>query len=194
MNTTIGTGQQSVSGTSGSNGQYYVTKFVSETLGITSLSANTWTVNVALGATGGGGATIIWPSDSSTNGKLRVCAYVWRPGTGAKVANIFDTDVSRTTTTGTATEKSQNITVSGAAVTCQVGDVIIFEMWHGAWLTGTFTFTGFFDGTTVTTTDNTNVTNHASFIQTPQDNLFTAPTTAMTVTAKEVNTHLITKV
>lgn len=203
MNTTIGTSQASLTfvNTTVRNDEFgYVSKFVSEPLNMTSITAQTWTWNFA--AKISAGAPINAYPTPSTSDNLPVSVYVWRPSTGAKVLNIFD---GNTSTTGydvgfenNLNEVNEQGTFSGAAVTSQVGDVIIIEIWVriDAVSTTSATLSIFYDGTTVNTSaSGTTVTSHASFLETPQTLTFTAPTIDMTQSAaKTYSNKFITKV
>lgn len=198
MNTTIGTAQVSKSVASGTLSRLgYGTKFVSPPLIVTSITAQTWTFVYGIGGTGFtgvGGSDYTWPSTGGSNDHVLVVAYVWRPSTGTKVANIFDGGISVGASGANVTERTAYGTFSGAAVTCQVNDVIIYEMWLGSVSSNNATLHIYYDGTTVTTTTNTVVTDIAAFLQTPQNDIFTIiPEVATVVNLKTYTTTFYRK-
>jgi hypothetical protein len=148
--------------------RYYFSKFVTDTLtNVSSITAQTWTYNFAATS---GGTNANFPT-GATNQPVRVTAYVWRPSTQSKVGDIADGNSAFTVDEVTTTERAQHTTFSGNQVLgVQNGDVLVFEVWFeisqaaATALNESF----FYDGTTVTTTKTTIVSNHASFIQTPQ--------------------------
>jgi hypothetical protein len=173
MNTTIGTAQTSLalsSNNTTSIQRYYYTRFVSDSLnGISSISANTWTYNFAAQQ-----SSTFARFPAGVNGPVRVTCYVWRPSSSTKIADILDGN-SNNVNQSVTTEISFNLTFTGAAVASIVdGDVIVFEVWFEttAAIAGAYTQTFYYDGTTVTTTTGTVVSNHASFIETPQSLTF----------------------
>jgi hypothetical protein len=168
MNTTIGTGQLSlamtISGTVAKN--CYYTRFVSVPLFQTSIAANTWTYNFAAAE----GSTFLNFPVSGTNQPVRVNCYVWRPSTSTKIGTILDGNTASTVTEGTNNQiRSQQTTFAGAAVSSmQNGDVVILEVWFIVTPQVSFAATFYYDGTTVNTTAGSTVTNHASFLETPE--------------------------
>lgn len=176
MDTTIGVGQNSIvlsSIASTSLQRYFFTRFVSNPLsGISSISAQTWTYNFA---SIGSSVSSNFPC-SSTNQPVRVMAYVWRPSTQSKVGDIVDGNSASTVSEpAAASERSQQTTFTGSSVASVAdGDVICFEIWFEITQAAAtaYTDTFFYDGTTVTANTGTVVTNHASFIETPQDLTF----------------------
>ena len=173
MNTTIGTSQASIAraGTSTTSGiDVYVTRFVSAPLNMSSISANTWTYSFAAKSSASQGN---FPVNGS-NQSVRVCCYIWRPSTSTKIGTILDGNTASTVDeAASGVERGSTTTFSGLAVSnMQSGDVIIFEVWFlGTTTDSTITFTFYYDGATVTTTDGT-VSNHASFIETPEGLVF----------------------
>lgn len=171
MDGTIGIAQvtRPTSGTNSSAGKTFIGRWVSDTLGgTTQIDANTWTVNFA--ATDSGSNK--FPATTGV-GTIWVCAYVWRPGTG-KVANIIDGVSGNTFQVGSSTEKVEHGTFTGAQVTgVQSTDVLCIELWADT--TGAATGWAhrvYFDGTTENTTPAATVSNHAAFIETPQNITF----------------------
>jgi hypothetical protein len=169
MNTTIGTTQTSIAdngNTTSSGMDIYVTRFVSPALNMSSISANTWTYSFAAKSSAGQGNFPV----SGSSQPVRVCCYVWRPSTSTKIGTILDGNTASTVDEASAgVERGSTTTFSGLAVpSMQSGDVIIFEVWFlGTTTDSSITFTFYYDGATVTTTDGT-VSNHASFIETPE--------------------------
>lgn len=204
MDTTIGTAQQSLTfntTATRSDDFGYCTKFVSEPLDLTSVSANTWTYNFACLCNN---VTVVtfFPVFAA-NARTIVTCYVWRPSTGAKVANIFDGNASNTYNDNgdlnQTNERSQHGTFSGSAVTCQAGDVIVLEMWVvlSTGSSSSANVSVYYDGTTVTSSSGTVVTNHASYLETPQTLTFQAGGGAITMTevaSKTYSNKFITKV
>lgn len=173
MSTVIGVAQTSLvlsSNATTSLQRYYFSKFVTDTLtNITSITAQTWTYNFATTTSTSVGATR-FPTAGS-NQPVRVVAYVWRPSTASKVGDIVDGNSAPSITNTVTTERSHVTTFSGNQVlNVQAGDVLVFEVWFEITqgVASAYTDTFYYDGTTVTTTENAAVTNHASFIQTPQ--------------------------
>jgi hypothetical protein len=206
MNITIGTSQATLSFTSTavrSDEFGYVTKFVSDQLDMTSITAQTWTWNFA--AKQSNSAAINAYPTSSANDRVPIAVYVWRPGTGAKVGDIFDSNTTAATYYDTGFENNlnevnQHGTFSGAAVTCQVNDVIIVEAWVrlDQVSTSSSVLSFYYDGTTVNTSaSGTTVSNHASFLETPQTLTFVAGGAPIDMTqsaAKTYSNKFITKV
>jgi hypothetical protein len=179
MTTIIGTAQTSLVLTSNATTslqRYYFTRFVSETLqNVSSITAQTWTYNFASTSNSTGSRFPV----TGTNAPVRVVAYVWRPSTSAKVGDIVDGNSASTVDITTA-ERVQTTTFAGNQVLgVQQGDVLCFEVWFEITqgLASALTDTFFYDGNTVTTVKNTSVSNHASFIQTPQGLAFGAALT-----------------
>jgi hypothetical protein len=186
MNPTIGTAQSIITLTTNavtSQQFYYFTKFVSEPLNQTSIAANTWTYNFAARSPVAGFAN--YPTGSA-NQPVRVHVYVWRPSNGTKVGTILDGTSASTVDECTSSSLLVcQTTFSGAAVSSiQTNDVIICEIWHvltqslGSAVLCEFAY----DGTTANTTKNATVTNHASFIETPETISFVGATTPLTQT------------
>lgn len=187
LSETIGGGQATLtinSSATTSQQNLYYSRFVSDALNMASLPSQTWTYNFATRQdstqgnfpTGGG------------NLPVYVCCYVWRPSTTSKVGNVLDGDSA-----GAYDELAANAervgtgTFSGAAVnSMSAGDVLVFEVWfritHASAASRTLDW--FYNGTTATTVKNTTVSNHASFIESPQTFTFdTGGPTSMTPNA-----------
>jgi len=181
MNITAGTSPASVVLTSTADTgahNYYITKFVSQPLYETSISANTWTYAFAAKESS---TSANFPV-TSNNKSVWVNAYVWRPSNSSKIGTILDGTTAATVDEGAAaTEVYHIVTFSGSAVSSmQDGDVIILEVWfqitQGA--ATAFTDTFYYDGTTVSA-ENATVTTPASYLETPE-NLILNPTTTVT--------------
>ncbi len=130
-----------------------------------------------LGAqTVGGGTMILNGAENESNlaanwwiNSLNI--YVWRPSTGTRVGTIRDaagTSLGGLEPTSTANVQVSHITgITSTAVSAADGDVVICEVWIRATQNASMSYTGtfYYNGTTVTTTENTVVANHASFIE-----------------------------
>jgi hypothetical protein len=188
MNTTISAVAQTSFATAmaitTANKIIYVGRWVSDFLSVTSIAANTWTMNFACQA---GNGLNSYPV-TTTASELYVNAYVWRPSTNAKVGTIRDGTTTTTGNSAETAEKVAHVTFAGSAVTCQANDVIIVEIWFtvNAVSNATYTCTFYYDGTTVNTTDGTTVSNHAAFVETPQNSLFAPPEITATSDNKDI--------
>ena len=185
MSTTIGTSQASISGTptNAINTQYnlYVSRWISAPIDQTSVGTALWTLNFA-GATANIAKTTSPTILGFSQGAIPITCYVWRPSTGARIGYIKDADSNTDFALypGINTEKSEHGSFAGSAVSCQPGDVIVLEL---------FTYykvasggnnnlqTIYFDGTTVTNSDNTTVSSHAAYLETPEVVKFQTGTT-----------------
>lgn len=172
MDTTIGTAQASLANTSLANtstNNYYVSRWVSPKLKTTTINANTWTYNFAALESA---AQANFPV-SGTSQPVRVHCYVWKTSNGTKTGTILDGNASSTyNEAGTVNITSEHGTFSGSQVTGATvdDDIIIFEAWFITTQANSTarTQTFYYDGTTETENTGTTVTNHASFIETPQ--------------------------
>jgi len=190
MNTIKGTTQVSkaiaTTGTTVQQNLYYA-RFISMPLGSQTISANTWDYNFAAQCNN---LAANFPVD--TSGPVYINCYVWRPSTGAKVGTILEgnsnSDFAEVSIS--AAEKVCNGTFSGSSLAIQNNDVLCFEMIFRITqaTTNARTDTVYYDGTTENTTDNTTVSNHASFINTPQTLSLASNSIDMTVTGGAV-TH-----
>jgi len=197
LTTTIGSAQASIAFTNttntGNNRNYYVSKFISPELNQAGIAANTWRYNFASKHSS---LSVVddYPTTDDNAPLLPICVYVWRPSTGAKVANIFDSTVTGYVDSGnftsaghvsqqTTSEIAEDGTFAGVAVAgATVGDVIISEVWISVWThsTTSVTLSWFYDGGTETLTDGTVVADHASFLETPENITFSTPGTGPT--------------
>ena len=209
MNTTIGTAQASKTfvntTTRGANNTCYVTKFISDQINQSGIAANTWTLNFAAKNSNTTPCDDYPTGDSSIGKVVPICCYVWRPSTGAKVGNIFDGnsaaayyDTGNNGGTPTTSEVAEHGTFSGSAVaSAAANDVIVLEAWIYVWFStsASCTLSFFYDGTTTNTTGGTIVSNHASYLETPENITFASGSISMTnVSTLDFADHLITKV
>lgn len=193
MDTTKGTSQASIAKSTSGGGSpryMYVTRFVSAPIATQTVSAATWTLWEATASPGG----FSWPGGYS-NGYREIAIYVWRPSTGARVGfirNGISADFSNNI--GSTSETTGKTTYSGSAVSATSGDVICVEI-IGATdsASGTNTYTWYFDGTTIPSTDDTSIASCASSIGTTQTLTFAPTSTACTVTSKVVTNKFIIK-
>jgi hypothetical protein len=144
-------------------------------------SAVTSTVRSAMGIfispplngaqTVGGGSIILnaAETESNTNSNFWINnteIYVWRPSTGAKVGTVRAK--SATGFGGTEPTSASSIQVSHiTGISAADGDVIVVIVGsiYTQGMATSYTDNFYFGGSTVTTTENTVVTNHASFIE-----------------------------
>ena len=132
----------------------------------------------------GGGTMILNTADQESNlsanfwvNSLNV--YVWRPSTGALVGTIRDAGgVSLGGTEPSAANSTQVTHITGitsTAVNALNGDVVICEVWTRSTQASATAYTAIFmyDGTTINTTENAVVTNHASFLELTENLNFT---------------------
>ncbi len=193
MDTTKGTTQTSLSASVAlglSQSTVYSSKWVSPPLASNvTIAANTWTINFAAKS----GSDPYYPYRMQPN------VYIWRPSTGAKVGTIFDSNAGAPYGSGNVNETSKQQTFSGSAVSALAGDVIIVEAWCAAisFSPGTFSIFFYYDGATETASDGTTVTNHASFLETPQNLTFQAGGSPVTMDVTDtivLTNKFITKV
>lgn len=149
MDDTHGTFQNSAAVTSARASSQYDAHalFVSPPLKAQIIPAGTWSFHGAF-------------QTSSTNATLygAVCVYVWDPVGGAvRGSLILDVTAAHTATGGTSGHTAStsetalsNSALSGGSVTCQDGDVLVCELWtySTASMTGAYTYTAYYDGTT----------------------------------------------
>lgn len=188
MNETIGTSQTTLTTTSASSGalqSVYFTKFVSDSLNMSSIPAQTWTYNFAAHPSN----TFANFPCNGNNQPIHICCYVWRPGSG-KLGNVLDGNSDSVyDEPNTNAERSMHGTFSGAAVnSMQAGDVLVFEMWARFTQNNSTarTLNMHFDGTTENSTENAAVTNHASYLSSPQTLTFGAGGGPITMTPNTV--------
>ena len=158
LSTSIGYLQTSLANTStgtASQTDYYIGRWVSPQLNQTSVSANTWTLNIA---TKESGAFANFPVGGAA--PLYVNAYVWKPSNSTKYGTILDGTTTNTAFGPSAgTEQNYVVTFSGSAVSSlTAGDaVIVFEYWARVTQadTSTYTQTVYFNGNVDQPTDTT---------------------------------------
>lgn len=148
---------------------YYFSRFVSPPLFQLSIAANTWTYNFAANQ---GNIRANFPVNG-TNQPVRVNCYVWRPSTSTKIGTILDGNTQSTIDEPSPnSEVAHHVSFTGAAVSSMTDDdVLIFEVWFVIiqQQSAAFTDVFYYDGSVVNTTDNSTVSDHASFIETPED-------------------------
>ena len=164
LRTTKGTSETSVIGSSLAHIDHddeFFTSFSSEALAAQTINANTWTIAVDVGQ-----------GSQFANSTMDVCIYIFRePST--VVGFISNAHVGR----GNEWPSSGGgrvVSLSGAPVTCQNGDYLVFEFWrHTATqsMDMAYTQTLFYDGGT-DVTEGVDSGDAASFIETPQDLAF----------------------
>jgi hypothetical protein len=151
----------------------YFTRFCSLPLKAGTISANTWNYSFAAQQSA---TAMQFPTVTGTTNPVRICAYVWRPSTNAKVGDILNANSnSDFGSTAATTLKCTFGTFAGSAVTAQAGDIICVEIiFLYTPTTGSKTGTYFYDGNTENTGDGIVVSNHATYIETPQTLAFSA--------------------
>lgn len=146
----------------------YIVRFTSGGLAAQTIAAQTWTV-----------AFSCQESNGAANMFARPVIYVWRPDTSAVVGFIHDAANVDTYGTEFATQMAaQLFTVDGSAVTCQAGDVLVFECWATATQSMATSYNLFlnYDGQTEITSHGQSGSESASFISAANDiALYTAP-------------------
>ena len=123
----------------------------------------------------GGGTMTLNTADREANANANfwinaLNVFVWRPSNGTLVGIVRDAagvSLGGLESSPTANTVTHITGITSSAVSAQTGDVIICEVWsrftQATAAVRAVTF--FFDGTTVNTTENAIVTNHASFIE-----------------------------
>lgn len=166
--------------------EIYLARFTSDPLVAQTISANNWTLAIAVAENVPG-----------TDSRILASLYVWRPSTASVVGYVYDTH----TLLGiepTTTEDGQVITLAGNSVVCQAGDVLVYECWFHVQPAGNptnpSTVTVWFDGTT-DVVDTTN-SDASSYVETPQNLTFVS--VEDTINVKQggvfVNKPILTKV
>jgi hypothetical protein len=186
MNSTIGTSQTSLALNNNSNAteNLYFTRFVSNTLTINSLIADTWNYTFAAMAAN---AACNFPVTTVTASlALYVTLYVWRPSTGAKIATICDANSNATfgsTSTNVSTEKSFTGTFAGSAASFASQDILCFEVFMAISQStlNSEADTYYYDGTTETNANGTTVTSQASHIESPNNTITTGHLNTRTI-------------
>jgi hypothetical protein len=151
---------------------YYCGRWVSDPINQSGIAANTWTWNFASKEDN---SNANFPTSGSTAGYVN--CYVWRPSSGgSKIGTILDGNTGILGSEPINDETVNPVTFTGAAVaSAAAGDVIILEVWFRITQSAAtaYTQTFYFDGPIVNTTIGTSVTNHATFVETPENITFT---------------------
>ena len=169
MDTTIGVAQSSLTGTSAASTTaqiVFMGFWVSQPLlGAQTFGGTTWTLNIA-----------DRESNLAMNFWMKGChIYVWRPSTGARIISLIDNNnIGGAEPTAAASQQVTTFTFTPGSTTCADGDVIICELWSTFTQGSATAYTGliYFDGTTENTTENTVVSNHASFLEINENLVF----------------------
>ena len=172
----------------------YFTRFCSQPLNTTSISANTWNYSFAAQQSA---TAMQFPTITGTTNPIRICCYVWRPSTNSKVGDILNANSnSDFGSTAATTLKCTFGTFAGSAVTCQAGDIICLEViFLYTPTTASKTGTYYYDGNTENAGDGVVVSNHATYIETPQTLTFSVVSRAIpteTVSISESVKPLVT--
>jgi hypothetical protein len=142
---------------------------------------------LASNQTVGGGTVTINVADSESNTSANwvinnAAVYVWRPSTGAVVGTLLDGGSGQTTialeaTSASSEQTSINAWATTTPVSALAGDVIICEVWASVTngMNTAYTVGINYDGATVTTVENTVVSDHAAFVELAETLTFTAP-------------------
>jgi hypothetical protein len=149
---------------------FYFHRFASVPLALSGgIAANTWTYNFAAWSQA---ANMNWPV-TTTNKAIPINCYVWRPQAQTKMGTILqgNSNVGYNEPTA-ASVRVMHGTFPGAAVgSLADGDVIIMEAWtqHTQSAATAWVAQYYQDGSTENRNSNALVTNHASFLETPQN-------------------------
>ena len=198
MSPTIGSAQTSkvcTTKASTSSQVAYFTRFVSNVLGVTSIAANTWNYAWA-GAEDNVNANFPCSAD---NKAITVCVYVWNTNNSTKVGNVLDgsSNTDYNETNNVSTETSYFGTFAGSAVnSIPAGSVLVYEavfqFTHNNSTARTITY--YYDGATETNSNQTTVTNHASYIETPQALTFAGGNVVKTLTETHTATSTVARI
>lgn len=187
MSPTIGSSQVSkVCATNASTSAQvvYFTRFVSNVLGVTSIATNTWNYAFAV-AEDNVNANFPCSGDGKT---ISVSVYVWNTTNGTKVGDILngDSNADYNEPNSTSTETTLFGTFHGTAVnSIPAGSVLVYEaIFQISQNNSTArSLTYYYDGDTETNTNGDTVTNHASYIETPQTLTFAGGNVVKTLTS-----------
>lgn len=162
MDTNIGAGQVTRQGNTtafGGSQDGFLGIFISPPLAVNqTVGGGTMTLNAA-------------DSESDTAANFRVNAlnvYVWRPSTGVKIGTLRDAAGTLGGAEGGTSETVTHMTgITSTGINALAGDVIVCEVWanHTQDNAVSYTCSFYYDGTTVNTTENASVSNHASFLE-----------------------------
>lgn len=162
MNPTIGAAQTSVSTTT-TAAAIVAQRSLGPALASQTIAAQNWTLNIARSQSTN-------PASTVTDWGLRL--YAFRPSTQTVVGYIVGSATAHAAygsasenTVASTIQSFQDSVFAGSAVTVQNGDILVCEVTViDSNPANPASVILYFDGTTETTTDNTTVTNHASFI------------------------------
>jgi hypothetical protein len=190
MDTTIGSSQTSINCATNASTSAQVsrfTRFVSPVLSSTSISANTWNYAFAVAESN---VNANFPCSGQSGHDIWVNVFVWNTNTQTKVGNIIDglggAGAEYQEPSIAATEVSVYGTFAGSAVnSIPSGSVICYEAIFQFTQNNTTarTVTLYYDGATETNNNGTTVSNHASFIETPQSITFGGGNITKTLTS-----------
>jgi hypothetical protein len=187
MSPTIGSSQTSkvcATKASTSSQVVYFTKFVSNVLGVTSITSQTWNYAFAV-AEDNVNANFPCSGDGKT---VSVSVYVWNATNGTKVGDVLngDSNADYNEPNSTATETTLFGTFHGAAVnSIPAGSVLVYEAIFQITQNNSTarSLTYYYDGNTETNTNGDTVSNHASYIETPQALTFAGGNVVKTLTS-----------
>jgi hypothetical protein len=190
MDSTIGSAQTSKNCATNASTSLQVsrfTRFVSPVLGVTSIAANTWNYAFAVSEDN---VNANFPVSGQNGHDIWVNVFVWNTNNSTKVGNIIDglggAGAEYQEPTTAATEVSVFGTFAGAAVnSIPAGSVICYEAIFQFQQNNTTarTITLYYDGVTETNNNGTTVSNHASYIETPQALTFAGGNVVKTLTS-----------
>lgn len=167
LSTTIGTSETFISGSSTGNvveTAEFFTSFSSPAL-TTNLTAQTWTIAVQVSE-----------GNAAANSLMIPIVYTFREG-DSSVRFVIDAHTALGAEWPPGDRVGRVATFSGAAVTVAAGDYLVLEFWRhtvGQAMNMSYTQRLDYDGTVDVVEDGT--ASAASYIETPQDNLFTTIT------------------
>jgi hypothetical protein len=161
------------------------TRFVSPVLGVTSIAANTWNYAFAVAEDN---VNANFPTSTQNGRDIWVNVFVWNTTNSTKVGDIIDglggagSEYQEPTTA--AQETSVFGTFAGSAVnSIPAGSVIcyeaIFQFQQNNATARTITL--YYNGATETNNNGTTVSNHASYIETPQALTFSGGNVVKTI-------------
>lgn len=111
--------------------------------------------------------------------------YIWRPSTGAHVADMFNSTLPLTEAATSEEVRATSGGVSIASVTANTGDIIVaqFKDSYTQSMGVVYSRSMYYDGTTETATSGTGVSNHAAWINISNTLSFTSPPASSTLRA-----------
>lgn len=185
LSTTKGTSQTYFSGSPNGNVEVYFSKFVSDSLASQTITAQTWTINLAAYS-----QHHYNNFPNSGSGPLQVNLYAWRPSSSTKVGTIYQGGTSNVNE-ATTTERVKHATFSGSSVSIAGGDVIILELWADYNSLAGLTVAFYYNGTTENSTPEAAVSNHASYLNTPQTLTFGGAETSLVSQETKHKYHIL---